>query len=136
MEEQERWFDIPSKSLTSDQIRDQLSVVAGEVLEKRGVKGPNSKLVGEVRDKLALKGTPNGGTDATNDLKWFIKLGRQNAIHVTVSATATFPNIGGFPLLTRNFTPCYLLGMCPTVKLALGRLQRYLRWIDLILLAR
>lgn len=61
MEEQEKWFDRPSADKTPQQIRDELAVVAGEVLEQQGVKGPTSKLVGEIRDKITFKGSPNGG---------------------------------------------------------------------------
>lgn len=61
MEEQDKWFDRPSADKTPEQIRNELAVVAGEVLESQGAKGPASKLVADVRDKITFKTTPNGG---------------------------------------------------------------------------
>lgn len=88
MEEQERFFDNPVKSKTPEAVRDELAQLAGEVLEKEGaVKGPASRAVGEVRELVGVKGSsPNAGTAVTDDLKYFVKLGRQNGIHVTPSA--------------------------------------------------
>jgi hypothetical protein len=66
MERQEEYFDIPAEGLSIREIRDKLAQLAGEVLDKAQqdgkVKlGPLSKSVGEFRDRLALKSTPNGG---------------------------------------------------------------------------
>lgn len=33
---------------------------------------------------ITFKTSPNGGVDVTADLKYFVKLGRQNGVHVTV----------------------------------------------------
>lgn len=35
-------------------------------------------------DLLTFKGSPNGGVDVTDDVKYGVKLGRQNGVHVTV----------------------------------------------------
>jgi len=78
MKKQTDFFDIPASKLTPLQIRAKLVSLASEVIgqEKAEV----------MADLLTLKGTPNGGVAVTDDLKYNIKLGRQNSIHVTPSA--------------------------------------------------
>ncbi|CAE6438236.1 unnamed protein product [Rhizoctonia solani] len=72
---QSEFFDIPTSTLTPLQIREKLVSLAPEGIDR--------KAVGEL---LELKLTPNGGVSVTDDLKYNIKLGRQNGIHVTPSA--------------------------------------------------
>jgi hypothetical protein len=63
MQEQERWFDNPVKNKTPENVRDELAGIAGEVFQaENAVKGPASKVVGEIRDLLAVKpSSPNAG---------------------------------------------------------------------------
>ncbi|CEL60803.1 hypothetical protein RSOLAG1IB_04042 [Rhizoctonia solani AG-1 IB] len=72
---QEQFFDIPTSTLTPLQIREKLVALAPEGVDKKAV-----------ADLLELKSTPNGGVSVTDDLKYNIKLGRQNGVHVTPSA--------------------------------------------------
>jgi len=72
---QEDYFDIPSQDLTPRQIREKLAQLASNVL-------PSNSLA-EFKDLLTLKGSPNGGTGVTDDLKYNIKFSRQNSIHVS-----------------------------------------------------
>ncbi|CAE7077247.1 unnamed protein product [Rhizoctonia solani] len=72
---QTEFFDIPTSTLTPLQIREKLVALAPEGVDKKAVAG-----------LLELKSTPNGGVSVTDDLKYNIKLGRQNGIHVTPSA--------------------------------------------------
>ncbi|KAH7339717.1 hypothetical protein B0J17DRAFT_656502 [Rhizoctonia solani] len=72
---QEQFFDIPVSTLTPIQIREKLVSIAPEGTDKKAV-----------ADLLEHKSTPNGGVGVTDDLKYNIKLGRQNGIHVTPSA--------------------------------------------------
>ncbi|QRV93828.1 thioredoxin [Ceratobasidium sp. AG-Ba] len=73
--EQQAFFDIPASSLTPTQIREKLVALAPSGVDKS-----------KVQDLLTHKTTPNGGVDVTDDLKYNIKLGRQNGIHVTPTA--------------------------------------------------
>ncbi len=67
MEVQEEYYNMVVDSRTGKETKDKLAVLAGEVLGKtqkdgnKGIKGPLSKSVGEFRDKLTIKGSPNGG---------------------------------------------------------------------------
>ncbi|CAE6511118.1 unnamed protein product [Rhizoctonia solani] len=74
-ESQTQFFDIPTSTLTPLQIREKLVSLAPEGIDTKAV-----------ADLLELKSTPNGGVGVTDDLKYNIKLGRQNGIHVTPSA--------------------------------------------------
>jgi len=73
--QQEDYFDIPSQDLSPRQIREKLAQLASNVLP------PNA--LAEFRDLLTLKGSLNGGTGVTDDLKYNIKISRQNSIHVS-----------------------------------------------------
>ncbi|KAH9938097.1 thioredoxin-like protein [Fomitopsis serialis] len=63
--QQGEYFDIPTSNLTPVQIRAKLAELVSQT------------------DLLALKSTPNGGVDVTDDLKYTIKFSRQNGIHVS-----------------------------------------------------
>jgi len=69
------YFDIPSQDLSPRQIREKLAQLASNVIP--------SKHLAEFKDLLTLKGSPNGGTGVTDDLKYNIKFARQNSIHVS-----------------------------------------------------
>ncbi|KAI0347510.1 hypothetical protein BDW22DRAFT_1351958 [Trametopsis cervina] len=80
---QEEYFDIPTSDLTPKQIRQKLAELA-------------TPFIGEQKreafvDLLALKTSPNGGVDVTDDLKYTVKFSRQNGIHV--SPTAVFDGL-------------------------------------------
>ncbi|WVQ68891.1 uncharacterized protein L199_007100 [Kwoniella botswanensis] len=86
-ETQTEYFNQPSTTFTPSEARDKLTHLATDLLEKKHkVDGPKSKLFGEIREKLENKGSPNGGTEATDDIKYLVKVGRQNGIHVTPTA--------------------------------------------------
>ncbi|KAF8204599.1 hypothetical protein BJ912DRAFT_2017 [Pholiota molesta] len=70
-----RYFDIPSQDLTIRQIRQKLADLAANVIP--------ANAVDQFSDLLALKGSPNGGNAVSDDLKYNVKFGRQNGIHVT-----------------------------------------------------
>nr|XP_018265835.1 uncharacterized protein I303_02209 [Kwoniella dejecticola CBS 10117]OBR87993.1 hypothetical protein I303_02209 [Kwoniella dejecticola CBS 10117] len=71
---QTEYFNQPSTQLTPSQTRDKLVNLATDLLEKNNkFTGPKSKVFGELRDKLENKGSPNGGTEATDDLKYLGK---------------------------------------------------------------
>lgn len=72
---QESFFDIPVSTLTPIQIREKLVAIAPEGIDKSAV-----------AELLKHKTTPNGGTGVTDDLKYGVKIGRQNGIHVTPTA--------------------------------------------------
>eukprot|EP01111_Echinosteliopsis_oligospora_P002768 TRINITY_DN1427_c0_g1_i1.p1 TRINITY_DN1427_c0_g1~~TRINITY_DN1427_c0_g1_i1.p1 ORF type:complete len:109 (+),score=38.85 TRINITY_DN1427_c0_g1_i1:336-662(+) len=76
---QEAYFDRPSVDLNSNQIRDKLAQFAGEF-------AGNADATQKIRDLITFKTTPNGGIDVTDDLKYCVKIGRQNGIHVTPTA--------------------------------------------------
>ncbi|KZO94859.1 hypothetical protein CALVIDRAFT_538640 [Calocera viscosa TUFC12733] len=76
---QTEFFDIPASKLSPTQIRAALVSLTAEVI--------GQDKAGQMADLLVHKTTPNGGTAVTDDLKYNIKMGRQNGIHVTPSAT-------------------------------------------------
>ncbi|KAF7305706.1 Disulfide bond formation protein D [Mycena chlorophos] len=78
-EHQAEYFDVPTSTLTPIQIRAKLAALAGEVVPA----GAAGNTAGAFADLLVLKGTPNGGVDVTDDLKYTIKFSRQNGIHVS-----------------------------------------------------
>jgi len=77
---QEDFFDRPVADLTPAQIREKLVALANEIPSIDKAKIP------EIKDALTYKGSPNGGIAVTDDLKWNIKLSRQNGVHVSPTA--------------------------------------------------
>jgi protein-disulfide isomerase len=73
--QQQEYFDIPASTQTPVQIRAKLVNIAKPLLTEQQL--------AEVEELLKHKTTPNGGVGVTDDLKYNIKLGRQNGIHVT-----------------------------------------------------
>ncbi|THG93849.1 hypothetical protein EW026_g7498 [Hermanssonia centrifuga] len=74
---QDDYFDQPTSKLTPDAIRNKLADLA-----------VNTLVIGEddrqgFLDLLTPSSTPNGGVAVTDDLKYTIKFGRQNGIHVS-----------------------------------------------------
>jgi len=75
----EDFYDIPASTYTAVELRDRLVNVGSQILGIEKTK--------QAKELLLLKGTPNGGNAVTDDLKYFIKLGRQNGIHVSPTVT-------------------------------------------------
>lgn len=65
--EQEKFFDIPSSTLTPLQIREKLANIADSVIQDKGK-------VDEFKELLKLKSSPNGGVAVTDDLKYTSEL--------------------------------------------------------------
>jgi len=80
LREQEKFFDRAVADLTPTQIREKLIALAGEVSSIDKAKLP------AIKDALTYKSSPNGGVDVTDNLKWHVKLSRQNGIHVSPTA--------------------------------------------------
>ncbi|KAF8728323.1 hypothetical protein AX14_006794 [Amanita brunnescens Koide BX004] len=72
---QREFYDQPASHLTAFQIRERLRDIAEEVLPE--------PMVEKFWNLLQLQSTPNGGIGVTDDLKYTIKFGRQNGIHVS-----------------------------------------------------
>ncbi|KAK2465941.1 hypothetical protein APHAL10511_001582 [Amanita phalloides] len=75
---QTEFFDEPVLHLTVAQIRQKLVQVAAEVLPEPAMP--------EFKRLLELRSSANGGVGVTDDLKYAIKYGRQNSIHVSPTA--------------------------------------------------
>jgi hypothetical protein len=60
--DQEKYFDIPTSTLTPIEVREKLATLAASVIGSSGGT--------EFLDLLTLKSTPNGGTAVTDDLKY------------------------------------------------------------------
>jgi len=71
----EQYYDIPASNSTPVQLRGKLVDVGSQIL--------SSEQISKAKDLLVLRSTPNGGNAVTDDLKYFIKLGRQNSIHAS-----------------------------------------------------
>lgn len=85
---QTEYFNVPVSTMTPSACRDKLTEVALSVLEKHGKlgSGPRSKAFGEFRDRLEVKQKGdyiNGGNESLDDMKYLIKVGRQDGVHVT-----------------------------------------------------
>ncbi|PFH50135.1 hypothetical protein AMATHDRAFT_4219 [Amanita thiersii Skay4041] len=74
-EAQEEYFDIPTSTLSPVQVREKLAKLVAKILP--------SEAVEKFKDLLKLKGSPNAGVAVTDDLKYTIKVSRQNGIHVS-----------------------------------------------------
>ncbi|TDL29379.1 hypothetical protein BD410DRAFT_779779 [Rickenella mellea] len=72
---QTEFYDIPASNLTPVQIREKLADIAEPLI--------GADKVADVKELLKLKSTPNGGVAVTDELKYTIKYGRQNGIHVS-----------------------------------------------------
>ncbi|WWC87162.1 uncharacterized protein L201_002048 [Kwoniella dendrophila CBS 6074] len=84
---QSEYFNQAASKLTPSETRDKLIHLAVDLLEKNNkIDGPKSKVYGELRDKLDVKSSPNGGNEATDDFKYLLKVGRQNSVQVTPTA--------------------------------------------------
>jgi len=81
MREQKRFFDVPAKDLTAEQIRDQLASIVAQALS-----GADSQK-GEIRSAIAPQGDGNAGSSVVPDLKYSVKIGRQNGVHFTPSVS-------------------------------------------------
>ncbi|KAG8960037.1 hypothetical protein FRC00_000949 [Tulasnella sp. 408] len=71
----ETFYDIPASTLTPVQIREKLADVAEPVI--------GSDRLAAVKELLKHKSTPNGGVSVTEELKYSIKVSRQNSIHTS-----------------------------------------------------
>jgi len=80
MERQEELFDRAVADKTPVQVREALVQLAGEV------KSIDKSKLPAILDLVTYKSTPNGGVAVTDDIKWHIKLSRQNGIHVSPTA--------------------------------------------------
>lgn len=94
MAKQEAYFDEKSRTRNPDQIRAELANMAIEVLGEAPKKSRSTPLVdlpqgqplgGTVRNLLKV-GEGNAGSAVIPDLKYCVKFGRQNSIHVTPTA--------------------------------------------------
>ncbi|KAG8911028.1 hypothetical protein FRC01_005973, partial [Tulasnella sp. 417] len=71
----ETFYDIPASTLTPVQIREKLVGVAEPVIGTEKAAAAN--------ELLKHKSTPNGGVSVTEELKYSIKVSRQNSIHAS-----------------------------------------------------
>jgi len=70
---QQEYFDIPASSLSPLQVRQKLAELASTVIP--------ADAVDRFKALLTLQGTPNGGVQVTDDLKYMVKFSRQNGVH-------------------------------------------------------
>ncbi|KAK0545859.1 hypothetical protein OC846_005499 [Tilletia horrida] len=88
MREQKTFFDVPAKDKTAEQIRDELSKLVSEALSTVSASDkPVNAKADDVRALLTVQGDGNAGSKVIPDLKYCVKMGRQNSIHVTPSVT-------------------------------------------------
>ena len=92
MKEQGRFFDGPARGKAPDQIRGELATLAiesvGEGPKKRKQPPTHRDLQGtplgqSVKNLIRVEKEGNGGSSVVPELKYCVKLGRQNGIHVT-----------------------------------------------------
>ena len=81
-----QWFDGPVASSTFDGVRDEVAKVAAAALDPAIVRA--SSVEAELRNKTRVSPEGNTGSSIVPDLKYCIKIGRQNSIHVTPTACA------------------------------------------------
>jgi len=73
----ETFYDIPASNFTPVQLRNKLVDVGQPII--------GDERVAAAKDLLLLKSTPNGGTAVTDELKYNIKVARQNGVHPSPS---------------------------------------------------
>ncbi|WFD21959.1 hypothetical protein MEQU1_000619 [Malassezia equina] len=92
MRESERWYEAPVRGKSGDQVRAELATLAVQVLsdEPRKAGKPSLLSLSEgmplgqaVREWTRVSDDGNTGSRIVPDLKYCVKIGRQNAIHVT-----------------------------------------------------
>ncbi|RSH90166.1 hypothetical protein EHS25_001500 [Saitozyma podzolica] len=89
---QRDFFNVPAQTLTISEARNKLTELALDVLESNGAldAGPRSQAFGELRAAMEVRvgkdGGINGGNEGSDWVKYMIKRGRQNGIHVTPTA--------------------------------------------------
>ncbi|CAO1614851.1 unnamed protein product [Jaminaea pallidilutea] len=94
MSKQEAYFDEPSRTRNPDQIRAELANLAVSVLgegpkrskSKPIVSLPHGQPLGQTVRNLLKVGEGNEGSKVVPDLKYCVKVGRQNGVHVTPTA--------------------------------------------------
>lgn len=74
--ESEKFYDLNTKDKSRTQIVGELADLAAKV-------GVDEAKVADLLSIQSPNGALNGGSKVTNDLKAFIRVGRQNGIHVT-----------------------------------------------------
>ncbi|EPQ32176.1 uncharacterized protein PFL1_00373 [Pseudozyma flocculosa PF-1] len=92
MKNQEKYFDGPARGKSPDQIRGELATLAidtvGEGPKRRKQAAVHRDLEGvplgqSVKNLIRVEKEGNAGNAVVPDLKYCVKLGRQNGIHVT-----------------------------------------------------
>ncbi|WFD38405.1 uncharacterized protein MJAP1_001357 [Malassezia japonica] len=94
MKESERWYDGPARSKNPDQVRAELATLAVNVLgedvrkaKKESIVALDGQPLGQaVRSWTRVSDEGNAGSKIVPDLKYCIKIGRQNGIHITPTA--------------------------------------------------
>lgn len=99
MAHQEAYFDGPSRNRNPDQIRAELANLAVSVLGEAPKKSRSKPIVslppgqplGQTVKALLKVGEGNEGSKVIPDLKYCVKYGRQNGVHVTPTASESVP---------------------------------------------
>ncbi|WFD17911.1 hypothetical protein MCAP1_000122 [Malassezia caprae] len=95
MRESERWYEAPVRGKSGDQVRAELATLAVHVLSDEPRKAgapslvdlPQDTPLGEaVRAWTRVSDDGNTGSQIVPDLKYCVKIGRQNGVHVTPTA--------------------------------------------------
>ncbi|KAE8256370.1 hypothetical protein A4X13_0g2685 [Tilletia indica] len=86
MRAQTKFFDVPAKNKSAEQIRDELSSIVSEAFSSTSTTATTVKAE-EFRTLLAPQGDGNAGSTVVPDLKYCVKIGRQNGVHVTPSVS-------------------------------------------------
>lgn len=95
MAKQDAYFDGPSRNRNPDQLRADLANLAVAVLGEAPKKSkstpivslPSGQPLGQTVRNLLKVGEGNEGSKVVPDLKYCVKYGRQNGIHVTPTAS-------------------------------------------------
>ena len=84
---QERWFDDAVRDKTADQIRGELASLAVDALgERTSILELRGEPITQALRNWTRVGDGNAGSPIVPDLKYCIKVGRQNSIHITPTA--------------------------------------------------
>lgn len=112
MAQQEAYFDGPSRNRNPDQIRAELANLAVSVLGEAPKKSRSQPIVslspgqplGQTVKALLKVGEGNEGSKVIPDLKYCVKYGRQNGVHVTPTASEWTQSPSATKLVTRSYT--------------------------------
>ncbi|WFD33848.1 hypothetical protein MCUN1_000671 [Malassezia cuniculi] len=84
MRNHQKWYEPATANSTFDSVRDDIAKTVAPALDPSIVR--STSIEADLRSKTRISPEGNTGTSVVPDLKYCIKIGRQNGVHVTPTA--------------------------------------------------